>query len=73
MGVSELAKKGARSTVTDTLNVQRPHTGVAVLQLNRPARLNAINDVMVSELTQTLAALGSDSSVNAVVLTGAGR
>src|ERR1700734_415515 len=73
MSVSGLAKKGARSTVTDTLSVQRPHTGVAVLLLNRPARLNAINDVMVSELTQNLAALGSDSSVNAVVLTGAGR
>src|SRR3984957_13799220 len=73
MSVSELAKKGARSTVTDTLSVQRPHTGVAMLQLNRPERLNAINDVMVGELTQTLAALGSDSSVNAVVLTGAGR
>ena len=59
--------------MTDTLSVQRPHTGVAVLQLKRPERLNAINDVMVGELTQTLAALGSDSSVNAVVLTGAGR
>ena len=59
--------------MTDTLSVQRPRTGVAVLQLNRPERLNAINDVMVGELTQTLAALGSDSSVNAVVLTGAGR
>ncbi len=59
--------------MTDTLSVQRPHTGVAVLQLNRPARLNAINDVMVGELAQTLAALGSDGSVNAVVLTGAGR
>src|SRR5271170_2201324 len=73
MTVSELAKKGARSTVTDTLSVQRPHTGVAMLQLNRPARLNAINDVMVGELADTLAALGSDSSVNAVILTGAGR
>ena len=58
MSVSELAKKGARSTVTDTLNVQRPHIGVALLQLNRPERLNAINDVMVAELTETLAALG---------------
>src|ERR1700735_3701822 len=73
MSVSGLAKKGARSTVTDTLSVQRPHTGVAVLQLNRPARLNAINDVMVSELTQTIAALAADTSVNAVVVTGAGR
>jgi enoyl-CoA hydratase len=59
--------------VTKTLTVQQPHTGVAVLQLNRPARLNAINAIMVGELTQTLAALGSDSSVNAIVLTGAGR
>jgi enoyl-CoA hydratase len=66
-------EEGGSINVTDTLSVQRPHTGVAVLQLNRPARLNAINDVMVSELTQTLAALGSDGSVNAVVLTGAGR
>src|SRR5271169_1210123 len=73
MTVSELAKKGARSTVTETLSVQRPHTGVAELQLNRPERLNAINDVMVGELADTLAALGSDSSVNAVILTGAGR
>jgi enoyl-CoA hydratase len=73
MSISGLAKKGARSTVTETLTVQRPHTGVAVLQLNRPARLNAINDVMVGELTQTLATLRSDSSVNAVVITGAGR
>src|ERR1700754_4201578 len=73
MSVSGLAKKGARSTVTDTLSVQRPHTGVVVLQLNRPARLNALNAVMVGELTQTLAGLGSDGSVNAVVLTGSGR
>src|ERR1700742_1704784 len=73
MSVSELAKKGARSTVTDTLSVQRHHNGVLVLQLTPPARLNALNHVMVGALPQTLAALGSDSSVNAVVLTGAGR
>jgi enoyl-CoA hydratase len=59
--------------VTETLSVQRPHEGVAVLQLNRPKQLNAINEVMVGELGQTLAALGADGSVNAVVLTGAGR
>ena len=54
-------------TVTETLSLQRPHAGVAVLQLN------AINDVMVGELNRTLTALGADSSVNAVVMTGAGR
>ena len=71
MSVSELATKGARLTVTETLSVQTPHTGVAMLQLNRPERLNAINDVMVGELNKTLAALAADSSVNAVVMTGA--
>jgi enoyl-CoA hydratase/carnithine racemase len=60
-------------TVNQTLSVQTPHAGVAVLQLNRPERLNAINQLMVGELKQTLAALAADTSVNAVVLTGAGR
>ncbi len=73
MSVSGLATKGARLPVTETLSVQRPCDGVAVLELNRPTRLNAINDAMVGELTATLAALGADSSVHAVVLTGAGR
>jgi enoyl-CoA hydratase/carnithine racemase len=73
MSVSGLATKGVRLTATETLTVQRPHAGVAVLQLNRPQQLNAINDVMVGELNQTLAGLAADTSVNAVVLTGAGR
>ena len=44
-------------TATETLSVQRPHHGVVVLHLNRPERLNEINDVMVDELTRTLARL----------------
>jgi len=59
--------------VTETLSVQRPHAGVAVVELNRPKQLNAINDAMVGELNHTLAVLAADNSVNAVVLTGAGR
>jgi enoyl-CoA hydratase len=73
MSVSGLATKGARLTATKTLTVQTPHAGVVVLQLNRPKRLNAINDVMVGELKQTLADLAADTSTRAVVLTGAGR
>ena len=60
-------------TATETLSVQRPHDGVVVLRLNRPERLNAINEVMVGELARTLADLGADASVHAVVITGAGR
>jgi enoyl-CoA hydratase len=59
--------------VTETVSVQRPYAGVAVLELNRPKQLNAINDAMVGELSHSFAALSADTSVNAVVLTGAGR
>jgi enoyl-CoA hydratase/carnithine racemase len=73
MSVSGLATKGARLTVTETLSIRASHPGVLVLQLNRPERLNAINDAMVGELNETLTALATDTSVNAVVMTGAGR
>ena len=60
-------------TVNEALSVQTPHAGVVVLQLNRPKRLNAINDVMVGELKETLAVLAADTSAKVVVITGAGR
>jgi enoyl-CoA hydratase len=65
--------KGAVLPLTETLIVQTPRAGVVILQLNRPERLNAINEIMVGELRQTIATLATDTSVNAVVVTGAGR
>lgn len=59
--------------MTDTLTIDRPRSGVVVLQLNRPKQLNAINEVMRDELAQTFATIGADTSANVVVLTGAGR
>jgi enoyl-CoA hydratase/carnithine racemase len=59
--------------VTETLDLERPRDGVAVLRLNRPERLNAINEAMQTELSQVLGDLASDHSARAVVLTGAGR
>jgi enoyl-CoA hydratase/carnithine racemase len=56
-----------------TLDLDRPHDGVAVLRLNRPERLNAINEVMQTELSQALSDLAGDGSARAVVITGAGR
>jgi len=57
----------------NTLELERPHEGVTVLRLNRPERLNAINEAMQTELGQALGDLTTDRSVRAVVLTGAGR
>jgi len=59
--------------VPSTLNLDTSHPGTVVLQLNRPERLNAINEVMVSELQEVCAAIGGDRAVRVVVLTGAGR
>ena len=50
--------------MTETLIVERPHAGVVVVALNRPKQLNAINDVMRRELTETLASVADDASVN---------
>ena len=50
----ELETKGARLTVNETLSVQTPRDGVVVVRLNRPERLNAINEVMQTELAYVL-------------------
>jgi enoyl-CoA hydratase len=61
-------------TVTTTaIAVDGPNAGVVVVRLNRPGRLNAINEAMVAELQATCAALAADREVRVVVLTGAGR
>ncbi len=60
-------------TVPNTLDLDRPCDGVAMVRLNRPERLNAVNEAMQTELGRALADLAADRSVHAVVLTGAGR
>ena len=47
--------------------------GVAVLTLNRPDSLNALNVAMRRELLAAFKAAGRDEAVRAVVLTGEGR
>lgn len=46
---------------------------VAVITLNRPERLNAVNYEMVDTLRVVLDALEADSAVRALILTGAGE
>jgi enoyl-CoA hydratase/carnithine racemase len=48
-------------------------TGVAVVTLDRPAKLNAIDLDMARQLTEVWRELRFDDSVRAVVLAGAGR
>jgi enoyl-CoA hydratase len=58
----------------DTLIVDRDQTAaaVAVVTVNRPDKLNALNAATVAELDRAMATLQADETVRAVVLTGAG-
>ena len=53
--------------------VDRPCDGVAVVTMNRPERLNAMNVELISGLHDAFSALAVDASCRVVVLTGAGR
>jgi len=46
--------------------------GVATITLNRPKALNALNEVVLSELVTAIDELEADASVRAVIVTGAG-
>jgi len=46
--------------------------GVAVVTVNRPDKLNALNGRTIDEMDGLFAALGSDAQVRGVVVTGAG-
>jgi enoyl-CoA hydratase len=47
--------------------------GVAILTLNRPEKLNALNYALIDRLLSILDAVEIDGSVSAVILTGAGE
>ena len=55
-----------------TITVEHDHH-VALITLNRPDRLNAMNKVMLEELQAACDAIEADDTVRAVVLTGAGK
>ena len=46
---------------------------VAVLSINRPRVLNALNTQTISELREAVLKLKGDAAVRAVILTGAGE
>lgn len=47
--------------------------GIALIRLQRPERLNAINDTMIAEFSSTLRDLNANAEVRAAILTGAGE
>jgi 2-(1,2-epoxy-1,2-dihydrophenyl)acetyl-CoA isomerase len=47
--------------------------GVRTLTLNRPERLNSVNDRLSSEIIQAIADASSDDEVRVIIITGSGR
>lgn len=46
---------------------------VALIRLNRPAQLNALNSEMATEIVSTVETIDSDADIGAIVLTGSGK
>ncbi|MBH0778456.1 enoyl-CoA hydratase/isomerase family protein [Nocardia bovistercoris] len=57
----------------ETLTLDTVGDGVTLIRLNRPHRLNAIDQILLAELCGACETLAADRSVRAVVLTGTGR
>ncbi|MDT5336490.1 MAG: enoyl-CoA hydratase [Mycobacterium sp.] len=55
------------------LELSRPRPDIAVITLNRPEKLNALNYGLVEDLHRALEDVNSDVQCRVVVLTGAGR
>lgn len=57
----------------DRLVVTTPREGVALVTMDRPGKLNAMDPAFFAELTALGARLGEGDGIRAAVLTGAGR
>ncbi|MBM3131947.1 MAG: enoyl-CoA hydratase/isomerase family protein [Chloroflexi bacterium] len=53
--------------------IYEKENGVGIVTLSRPERRNALNTVMVEELTKLFDAMGADPEVKVVILTGGDR
>ena len=56
----------------DTCILVERRGGVGIVTLNRPHKLNALNNQLIGELEQALGDLDADEAIGAIVITGAG-
>lgn len=59
--------------MTESLVTIEVNNYIADVRLNRPEKMNALNEAMFSAISDAAAALAADKSVRAVVLSGNGR
>jgi enoyl-CoA hydratase len=68
-----VATSGEAAWATDDVVVDRSRTGVALVTLNRPHRLNALTSEMLARIYDVFEGLGRDHTCRVIVVTGAGR
>jgi enoyl-CoA hydratase len=56
-----------------TLLVERKDDGIAVITINRPDKLNALNAAVMSELEAAMIELDADAAVRGLIVTGSGE
>ena len=56
----------------DTLKIQVEESGIAVLTINRPDKLNALNKKLLDELDQALDSLQENRDIRLLIVTGEG-
>lgn len=56
-----------------TVRIEEPATGIKLVTLDRPEKLNAMNSALVGDLHHAFESLAADDSVRVAVITGAGR
>lgn len=56
-----------------SMTIERRDDGVAIVTLNRPKKLNAVDSIMHSELTRFSTDFANDDDLRALIITGAGR
>ena len=57
----------------ETILLERKPEGYAVITLNRPDKMNALNIQLLGELRQAVADIAADPAVRGVIITGAGE
>lgn len=57
----------------ETIIIESDDQGIATVTINRPPKLNALNDEVLNELADAFKAIQIDESIKGVIVTGAGE